>query len=486
MRIKYLLILLFLSGIVLSQPVSVTFQVDMSVQIEYGLFDTANDVVYLRGEFNDWDLNFPMTDDDVDTIYTFTIEGLMPADTFNYKYYRSNGETWEDDPERVLIVPDQDDTLEVAFFNRQDGSTLSADVLVAFNVNMEFEKIAGRFEPSSDTVWVRGAFNGWAGTHPMTPSVTDPNIYEGQADLFLFEGDTIHYKFAYGTSNDITWENDFTQNTGGHRLIGITTDILNAGFVLDEGVFNEISLDDVTNYESSVVFSVDMNNAVDLNGNSFSAIENVFVCGGTYPLGWGWEQNQYDNAIFMNDNGEEGDETAGDGVWSVRVFFPQYTPLSVQYKYGANWGLSSNNGTNDNENPSGEDHWIELVPVMVSAKVENVFGEATTSDNPHPLLDVVTDIEETNTVATGFSLDQNYPNPFNPTTTISFSVSQAGFVTLKVYDILGNEISALVAGQLNAGEYKVGFSGAALSSGVYFYELRTQNSVATNKMILIK
>lgn len=85
-----------------------------------------------------------------------------------------------------------------------------------------------------------------------------------------------------------------------------------------------------------------------------------------------------------------------------------------------------------------------------------------------------------------FSLDQNYPNPFNPGTTISFSVPAAEFVTLKVFDMLGKEAATLVHERLDAGKYSVAFTAYSLPSGIYFYQLRTGNSVATKKMMLLK
>jgi hypothetical protein len=85
-----------------------------------------------------------------------------------------------------------------------------------------------------------------------------------------------------------------------------------------------------------------------------------------------------------------------------------------------------------------------------------------------------------------FALDQNYPNPFNPSTTISYSVPETEFVTLKVYDVLGNEIASLVNEEKPAGKYEVDFNGAELSSGIYFYRLQAGSFIETKKMVLMK
>ncbi len=87
---------------------------------------------------------------------------------------------------------------------------------------------------------------------------------------------------------------------------------------------------------------------------------------------------------------------------------------------------------------------------------------------------------------TEFVLDQNYPNPFNPSTFISYSLPQNSFVTLKVYDVLGNEVTTLVNEIKSAGKYDVRFDASNLSNGVYLYSLQADNFTSTKKMILIK
>ena len=85
-----------------------------------------------------------------------------------------------------------------------------------------------------------------------------------------------------------------------------------------------------------------------------------------------------------------------------------------------------------------------------------------------------------------FVLEQNYPNPFNPSTIIKYSITQKQFVTLKVYDILGNEISTLVSEIKPAGNYEIEFNANKISAGVYYYTIMTENIIQTKKMILLK
>lgn len=102
---------------------------------------------------------------------------------------------------------------------------------------------------------------------------------------------------------------------------------------------------------------------------------------------------------------------------------------------------------------------------------------------------MVTDIEEGGRIVT-FNLEQNYPNPFNPTTMIQYSVVKSGNVSLKVYDLLGNEVATLVNEEKQPGRYEVEFQSVVgnqqLVSGIYFYQLRAGEFVQTKKMILIK
>jgi Secretion system C-terminal sorting domain len=95
-------------------------------------------------------------------------------------------------------------------------------------------------------------------------------------------------------------------------------------------------------------------------------------------------------------------------------------------------------------------------------------------------------IEINYTVSPNASLSQNYPNPFNPVSTIEYSVPAYGFVSLKVYDVLGRLVTTLVNEKQDVGQYSVKFNGTGLASGIYFYVLKTNKFVLSKKMILLK
>ncbi len=117
----------------------------------------------------------------------------------------------------------------------------------------------------------------------------------------------------------------------------------------------------------------------------------------------------------------------------------------------------------------------------------------------HYLTSVTYIRDKQNPIVKSFSFSQNYPNPFNPTTKIKYRIplsppllkgegEAGGFVTLKVYDILGNEIATLVNKEQSSGEYEVEFDAGKynLSSGIYFYQIKTQGFISTKKMILLR
>jgi endo-1,4-beta-xylanase len=85
-----------------------------------------------------------------------------------------------------------------------------------------------------------------------------------------------------------------------------------------------------------------------------------------------------------------------------------------------------------------------------------------------------------------FSLGQNYPNPFNPTTRIDYSIPRYGYVTLKVYNLLGDEVATLFDGVQQAGNFTIPFDATGLASGVYFYRLNAGNSMVTKRLILLR
>ena len=118
---------------------------------------------------------------------------------------------------------------------------------------------------------------------------------------------------------------------------------------------------------------------------------------------------------------------------------------------------------------SGENYWID------SANVNgNIFSN-------------ITDIKvNSEPIKKNYILNQNYPNPFNPITKIKYTISKRSLVTIKIFNVLGNEIATLVNEEKSIGNYNVDFDGTNLPSGVYFYRINAGDFLETRKMLLIK
>jgi hypothetical protein len=133
--------------------------------------------------------------------------------------------------------------------------------------------------------------------------------------------------------------------------------------------------------------------------------------------------------------------------------------------------------------PIGDLNWFPADKATFMANHADYYGALLTAWNTGTLVEAIRELGGT---PAGFELRQNYPNPFNPSTTISFTLPQAGNVTLKVYNALGQEIATLVNGRQTAQNYEVTFDASNLASGIYIYTLRTDNFSQSKKMLLVK
>lgn len=99
---------------------------------------------------------------------------------------------------------------------------------------------------------------------------------------------------------------------------------------------------------------------------------------------------------------------------------------------------------------------------------------------------VVQDVRDGISVPTVFKLEQNYPNPFNPSTIIKFAIPERVNVNIKIYDILGGEVTTLINQDMDAGWYELKFDAGNYSSGIFIYRMQAGNYVSTKKMLMVK
>ncbi|GIK20854.1 MAG: M1 family aminopeptidase [Ignavibacteriaceae bacterium] len=192
--------------------------------------------------------------------------------------------------------------------------------------------------------------------------------------------------------------------------------------------------------------------------------------------------------------------------WIYGVNYPTYSVVWSKNSLGGNlYDLALKITQSSNSNPSFFTMPIQIkvnsstgdtiITVFNNAQVQNfnitVANEpiAITVDPNNWILktinSVVVGIEDEMQPQT-FSLEQNYPNPFNPVTKIKFTLASNEYTTLKVYDIIGKEITTLVNNQMEKGHYEINFDASNLPSGVYFYTLNAGGYKETRKMILMR
>ncbi len=132
--------------------------------------------------------------------------------------------------------------------------------------------------------------------------------------------------------------------------------------------------------------------------------------------------------------------------------------------------------------------WLQFDSIeYTDSDYENTYPTAFAAGLEYVFKNFTTGLEQNlPTVFREFQLKQNYPNPFNPTTKISYSLPEQNYVSLKVFDVLGREVSELINKDQQVGNYEVEFNATNLTSGVYFYKIQAGDFVETKKMVLMK
>ncbi len=231
----------------------------------------------------------------------------------------------------------------------------------------------------------------------------------------------------------------------------------------------------------------------------FSLINNSWV-----DISNGFPANTYvsnieifkDDIIFLTNNGlfishDKGisKEEFNNGLPS----FPYY--YTILFPYEETIYIFSNDNVNNVYKLKGNE-WIltdlvfpENLKFISLQSVDNILYAGTYDNGIWKFKPEITSSDD-KLQPVSYGLAQNYPNPFNPATTVEYQLKTEGFVQLKIYDVLGNEVKTLVSEYKQAGEYKIEFdassSNGGLTSGIYFYKLVTNNFTETKKMILLK
>jgi len=473
----------------------------MGVVAAEGGFEVGTDLLVIRGDFQDelgdpggdWQGDmFALTETQPDTIYTITLDfpGTEIDSSFEFKFVISP-DNWEAADNRPFTVMAGAQTLPTFWYNNDSVYNVVAQVTNTLNFTADISGIldlgaGGAFDGAQDSLQVMGLdWDGFGqdvvGNRTMVVDPFNAGLYTTTLTVTsgagFTEGDSTKWKFKAWPGERFSgdgWESG-EDRWHFYQMDGATID-------LPTIVPRILPLFDTLANDINVTFNVDMSDPVNqYNGEHIdpSTLEFVGMRGGAdflgdWSAGGNWVPDDTTTGLMkvLTD--------MGNNIWSRTAFLPGGTQGGgfFEYKFAMMYpGADTVNGGSsplDNEGGFGINHNFILAagPDIVLNKF---FGDFTTS---------VEKLEDL--IPAQFDLEQNYPNPFNPSTKIRFTVPEAGLVTMKVYDLLGQEVAILVNEEQVAGVYEVTFDAAQLPSGIYFYSINAGDFVATKKMILLK
>ncbi|MDA7540763.1 CBM20 domain-containing protein [bacterium] len=320
----------------LAEAQTTTFRVDMSVQIAIGRYDPGNDLLMVRGPFNSWvgtDLTFVAGSNFIyeAEIDIFETDGAQ-ADFKFFIASVTSGDIWEgnvgtgENGNRRFNYQAGGQILETVFFDDLETNP-GGGVKVTFQVNMAPLLQDGLFLPEFDWLEVRGAFNSWAAGFELEPISEGSPIYAGSTTIkSIAPGDSVEYKYVY---NGGQWEN------GSNRKFILAEQALQ---VLPIRYFSDIRPDSSLTEDTKIVISVNMNNALALNGTPFNLeTDRVYINGEFSEFTW-WEWSFPPDGFELLDDGtaESGDAVEGDGIYSIKFQALAGQPKRIEYKFSIN------------------------------------------------------------------------------------------------------------------------------------------------------
>jgi len=484
----------FYNGTTAGSNSVVTFEVDMSLKAQAG-FDPTTENVYVAGSFNGWSTSASqMLDADGDSVYSVVIDSLTVGEEYYFKYIYSGGAvTWEDVENRAFTPTNSEDSY-FAWWNNVEEQGNVSDGTIQFQIDMSVMSEAGIYDNFTDSLQVRGNFNGWGDADKMDQDPLNADQWYKSVSFEATEvGSEQNYKYFVllanaSVSNMWTdgWERPFSEG-GGNRDVnfeGTETQ------VVDYVYYDDVQPNWVipTGTTVSIEFSVNMTVAADptqqvptFNPSTdtlwWIAEQPAF----TYLMGWTDTDNMKE--VMMSD-------ADGDMIYTgtLTVEGPAWNGFEYRYGFSHSLGYTTEPaGYGDFAyrvrfiNQAGDREFVQpySAPVDEWSLVEN--KEDQWESEP-----MYVGIDENGTEVATYSLSQNYPNPFNPSTQINFSLASNGLVSLKIYNILGQEVATLINREMTSGVHSFNFDASKLTSGIYFYTLQSGNFTATKKMIFLK
>jgi photosystem II stability/assembly factor-like uncharacterized protein len=284
---------------------------------------------------------------------------------------------------------------------------------------------------------------------------------------------------------------------GGNNWILINTDIVGTFYFVDANNGWMISGSSIS-MKSSPPYYIrhTTNGGLDWSVQYIDNTAGGFKCLQFADLNNGWAVGDSAKILKTTDGGSNWTPITNTGISSDSklkgLFFLDADTGWIGCKFA---NISGDYGIILYTNNGGSSWTTQSLPVSNDARPYSIFfSDANngwyTSESymiGHTTNGGVTGVgESNNSIPSGYSLSQNYPNPFNPSTAITYQLLTFGYVSLKVYDLLGREITTLVNEKKSAGLYSVTFNASEIPSGVYFYRLQAGNFTETKKLVLLR
>ena len=520
--------------------ISVYFRVNMQGRADAGQFNMTTDSVAVRGggpagSDLDWGTNFQLTQESpasnggfsYNAAYFWSGRLRFPKsaitsypDTIEYKYLI--GPTWGQDESsnRMLILSSSNDTtLYWVWYNNQKPVVRANPdtVIVTYTANMTSAIQSGGYF-QGDTLQVTSGYFVTAATQSTkNMQRLSGNIYQATDTVVTAVGNTLDYSY-YTVKNGVS-QKDTYYNFGFTGAIASEAERRQVTVTSKTMAVNDTSLSIITARRQPVfpskvpttqsvlvTYAVDVRPAFvnvahgkilkDIQGTGDVTVADSIkpwgvAINGPATGGWAtWSRPTLfavnDTAHIMYDDGTHGDAVAGDSIYTRQFTYPAGTVKGQEYKFSIGGG-----DVEGGVGGYGNNHIDNIVDAAATYTIASQFGSINplyydwwNYDTHAPKIG--TGVSLNGGVPMVYRLDQNYPNPFNPSTTIRYSLPATAYVTLRIYNILGQEVASLVDGKQLAGEHVVIFDGLHLSSGVYFYHINAGPYSAVKKMVLLK
>jgi hypothetical protein len=485
----------------------VKFQVDMSLPIQAGKVTPGVTHVFLAGDMTDWgNRAVEMTKGASDSIYTCIDDSMSSGSTRNFKFLYSastpGAGSWEDDPNRTYFVPEKDSSVFFDYWNRVNPNVPTGTGKINFNLDMSVMIKSGIFHPLRDSVLISGGFNGWTTTDP-TQILTQNPIND--SSYFISHTFTTEpygakpYKYVVLPRNsvgiDTIWKDGYERPVfwgGGNRLALFKGEASRDTSDYYDNIHPDWFIPSGTNLK--VTFNVDMTPAMDpvKQAIPFDPAKDTLYWLSEEPAfarsqEWYRPSDGHMKTLKLT--------PVGGNIYSgtLSVKDPSFNAFEYRYEWqkgsDATW-VTEPSGFDANSyrvRYAGQDKASHFPKIPWNMPKDTWTNAATKVDfDVDPYTSYVTGVTAENLSPVTYSLSQNYPNPFNPSTTIKFTIQKAGLVSLKIFNILGQEVATLVNEQMKPGSYSYNFNASRLSSGVYFYSINAGDFNLTKKMLLLK